>query len=328
MGCLPASEREELTDGNGLSVMTWNLEWFYDEMTGDNYSPLAREKSAPDRRSWEWHRDAVAASIARVRPTIVAVQEVENRRVLWYLARALERNHQLQYREFLIEGRDHFTEQNVGFLVRQPAEVVSVQRFSLPERLRETGEFGDVSKHLCAVIEVTFDGHQERLTVMNVHLRAGSDASSDRVRQARSIHHWVRDLVAAGEHVIVLGDLNTDQTDESAPPETELFVLTGKETTTEVDDLIDLHTQLPVDGRRTHLLPRKQFDRILVSRSLVDDDPNRLDLTLKSVVVRPDLAIQGKLDRPGDHWDRYWDLADDERDLSDHFPVIATFSLR
>ena len=103
------------SDGNEpLSVMTWNLEWFYDENPGDNFSRLAREKSAPDRGKWDWRRDAIANRIAGVRPTVVAVQEIENRRVLYYLTRALSRNHQLSYNEYALEGRDFFTEQDVG----------------------------------------------------------------------------------------------------------------------------------------------------------------------------------------------------------------------
>ncbi len=32
-----------------LTVMTWNLEWFFDDNAGDNFSELAKEKASPSR---------------------------------------------------------------------------------------------------------------------------------------------------------------------------------------------------------------------------------------------------------------------------------------
>ena len=62
-GCDPQPTRVVSAESNGttFSIMTWNLEWFYDEHVDDNYSQLAKEKSAPSRHDWEWRRDAVAA---------------------------------------------------------------------------------------------------------------------------------------------------------------------------------------------------------------------------------------------------------------------------
>ena len=335
----------DVDDETTFSVMTWNLEWFYDDETGDNYSDLAKQKSAPDRRAWDWHRDGIAAAIAEVRPTVVAVQEAENRRVLWYLARALRRNHGLRYREFDVEGRDHATEQDVGFLVREPAEALSIRRHSLPRRLRDLDRFAAVSKH--ALLEIEWanagpadDGNSEapdagrRIHLMNLHLRAGRDAAEERARQSRAVRHWIGPLISRGEHVIVLGDLNTSETGDEPSPGSELFVLLGLETSEPDDDLVDLHRNLPPGRRQTHLLPGRQFDRILVTPSLLGDDGDVGDggdgpsWRLRSVTVRPDLAIRGRPDTPGEHWDRYWQIPEDERDLSDHYPVIATFSLR
>ena len=348
-------------DDTTFSVMTWNLEWFYDNETGDNYSDLAKQKSAPNRRAWNWHRDGIADAIAEVRPTVVAVQEAENRRVLWYLARALRRNHGLRYREFDVEGRDHATEQDVGFLVREPAEALSISRHSLPRRLRDSDRFAAVSKHALLEIEwpsagqtgdapsvetdplaasdrSTIDrpgtGATRRIHLMNLHLRAGGDSAEERARQARAVRHWIRPLVLRGEHVIVLGDLNTSETGDEPGPGSELFVLLGRETSEPDDDLVDLHREIPAGRRQTHLLPGRQFDRILVTPSLlgdggdVGDGGDEPSWRLRSVTVRPDLAIRGRPDTPGEHWDRYWQMPDDERDLSDHYPVIATFSLR
>jgi len=330
-GCAEADQPAE-TD-SGFSIMTWNLEWFYDEITGDNYSRLAREQSAPDRERWNWRRDAVASSIVEVRPTVVAVQEIESRRILWYLGRALARNHDAEYDEYAIQGRDHYTEQDVGLLVRDPAAVLSTTHCYLPDSLRDSDDFHSVSKHLRAVVQVPVGDRTERVIVVTVHFRARAEAEPERTRQARSVHRWVRDAIAAGEHVVVLGDTNSEQTVEGAgergpKPGSDLYVLSGRETESPEDDLVDLHTRIPSGQRRTHLLPGKQYDRILVTRSLLEDDPSRLDLAFEGVTVREDLAIRGQRDQPEAHWERYWKLSADERDLSDHYPVVARFTVR
>ena len=123
-----------------MAAAAGNQQTLADELADDNYSKLAREKSAPSRPDWDWRRDAFAKSIAEVRPTILAVQEAENRRVLWYLTRALVRNHKEEYQELCFEGRDHFTEQDVGLLFRPPADVVSTIQLAYPKRLRSSNQ--------------------------------------------------------------------------------------------------------------------------------------------------------------------------------------------
>lgn len=307
-----------------LTVMTWNLEWFYDDEQGDNRSELSREKSSPSRTEWNWRRDAVAKRIDQIQPTILAVQEVESRRILWYLTRSLQRNHSISYREIGFESRDHYTEQDVGILYRPPADLVLSSQFSLTERLKKSGSYYNVSKHLLAVFEYPVGDRFERVSIVNAHLRSGAKGTTVRQRQARTIHQWIRGAIERGEHLIVLGDFNTDESGTSAVG-SDMAILTGKETPSAKDDLIDLHSQLPADQRQTHLLAGKQFDRILCTPSLFEDDPGRLDLVFRSIEVRPDLAIQGRVDTTEEHWDQYWQLPPDQRDLSDHYPVIATF---
>jgi endonuclease/exonuclease/phosphatase family metal-dependent hydrolase len=322
----PASANEP--DRQTLSVMTWNLEWFYDDEDRDNYSRLSREKSTPSRALWNWRRDAVARRIAKLRPTIVAFQEVENRRVLWYLTRAIDRNHSLDYEELAFESRDHFTGQDVGMLYRDPAEVLMTSQFHLSNRDRDGQSLSDVAKHLMATFEFPVGDSYRRIHVLNVHLRSRAEGEAIRKRQARSLHRWIAPLVRGGEHLILLGDFNSEESGDVPPPDSDLGILCGQETDSPDDDLVDLHLRLPRDQRQTHLLAGKQFDRILCTSSLVDDDPERADLVFRSIAVRSDLAIQGEPDPPQRHWEQYWQIPESERDLSDHFPVIATFEVR
>lgn len=315
------------TSAKTFSVMTWNLEWFYDEYPGDNFSKLAKEKSTPSREQWNWRRDAIAASIASVSPSIIALQEVENRRVLWYLTRALDRGHQQKYRELGIQSGDHFTEQDVGFLFRSPVDVLSISQWMQTRAMRESEQYYNLTKHLVGVFQVPTGDGFETVTVLNIHLRAREEAESLRRRQARLVHHWIAGAVSRGENVIVLGDLNTEEMSDGTRADSDIGIIAGHETKTAGDDLVDVTLRIPSSQRSTHLLG-KQFDRILVSPSLMADDLSRPDLVFDSVEIRSDLAIQGTQDGQSEHWNQYWEIPPDQRDLSDHYPVIASFQVK
>ena len=310
-----------------LRVMTWNLEWFFDDNSGDNFSDLAKEKSSPSRNQWNWKRDAIADSIASSKPSILGLQEVENRRVLWYLTRAMTRKHKLEYHEIGIEGRDHYTEQDVGFLFRPPVEVLSATQNMYPKRLRSTNQYFDLSKHVVAVFEFPTGSSHETVTVVNIHFRARPEAADKRIRQARLLHLWLKETITQGQNVIVLGDFNTEFKGNQTSNDDEIGIACGLETPILSDDLIDLHLNIPTPNRNTHLLGG-QYDRILCSRSLVDDDPSRPDLVFSKIEVLHDLAIRNGKDTPEQHWENYWKIPDVDRDLSDHYPVMATFEVR
>lgn len=309
-------------------VMTWNLEWFYDDDTGDNFGDLPKQQSAPSRSAWEWRRDAFADKIAEAQPDVLAVQEVEGQRTLYYLTRALERRRAAQYSIGFAEGGDYFTEQDVGFLYRAPLALTRLSRHQPSIAMRESGRFGNVTKHVEAVFEVPAGDSLEKVTVLTLHFRAGADTVDIRTQQARSVHAWLADRIAAGENVIVLGDTNTHSTSYPPSRDSDIAALAGKQTTATNDDLIDLSQHLPSGQRQTHLLG-KHFDRILVSQALLDDTPGRPDLVFESVARPQQLAVRGAgVDAQDEHWDRYWELPETERDLSDHWPLVARFTVK
>jgi endonuclease/exonuclease/phosphatase family metal-dependent hydrolase len=196
-----------------LVVATWNLEWFFDDYTGDNFQELTKKQSAPSREDWEWKLAAVARAIAEMKPTILALQEVENRRVLVELARKLKRDHGLDYTIAYIEGDDSFTEQDVAVLAQSGLTGFAFKRQS--KEMFDSQQYYNLSKHLFALFEWTAGGQKLELLVLTVHFRAGGDAADLRRRQSRLARHWIEDSVKAGRNVIVLGDVNTDQTYET-----------------------------------------------------------------------------------------------------------------
>tara|TARA_R110002049_G_scaffold27321_2_gene94150 strand:+ start:317625 stop:318629 length:1005 start_codon:yes stop_codon:yes gene_type:complete len=327
-GFLLFSQNANADEPESLSVMSWNLEWFFDNQDADNFSELAKEKCAPSRADWDWRRDAVARAVATSKPTIVALQEIENQRVLYYLSRALDRNHSLQYDDLFIQGRDFFTEQDVGMLFREPADAVLISQMRRTREQSGGSTYFDVSKHILAVFEFPVGETTERVTVMNVHLRARLEGLPMRIRQARLIHQWIGQAIENGENIILLGDMNTEERGDRTLPESDLGILAGMETDRPDDDLVDLCLHIAGADRQTHLLPGRQFDRILVSQSLIDDTPGKKDLVFESIQVAKYLCVQGAQDEPEVHWEQYWQIPEDERDLSDHYPLIATFGVK
>lgn len=307
-----------------LVVATWNLEWFFDDHTGDNYSDLARQQSAPGREEWEWKLAGVAAAIAQIKPTILALQEVENRRVLYYLTRKLKSDYGLDYSVAFIEGDDFFTEQDVAVLAQSGLVGFAFKRQS--KEMFESEQFYNVSKHIFAQFEWTVGGQKMELLMVNVHFRAMPEAVALRKRQARLIHHWINDSIRAGRNVVVLGDINTEETFETTTADGDLGTLRGLDTAATDDDLVDMfqfyNGQLP----ETHLT-HNQFDHILITPSLVKPPAGRPGFSAASVTIRRALVIRGA-GQDKDHMDAYWKIVPAERDISDHYPVVAEFGLR
>src|SRR3954451_12074702 len=134
-----------------LVIATWNLEWFFDEHTGDNYQDLPKQQSAPSREDWDWKLAGVAKAIAELKPTIIALQEVENRRVLFYLTRKLKTDHNLDYTVAFIEGDDYFTEQDVAVLAQSGLVGFAFKRQT--KEMFDSEQFYNVSKHIFCLFE-------------------------------------------------------------------------------------------------------------------------------------------------------------------------------
>ena len=73
-----------------ITIASWNVEWFFDSDTADVQSDLGKKNSAPDDEQWNWKLQAVAKVIANMKPTVLALQEVENRKVLRELTNLLK----------------------------------------------------------------------------------------------------------------------------------------------------------------------------------------------------------------------------------------------
>ena len=323
LSCLliPAATADELP--TEITVATWNLEWFYDHETADNLTPLSRAQSAPSEEEWHWKRDRVAEVIAKMKPTILALQEVENRRVLRELTRQLQSQHQLNYRIAFVEGWDTYTEQDVAILYQ--GGLVQYSRHEQSRDMYESKAFYNVSKHLVGHFRWQAGDQTEELTLVNVHFRAGERGEPYRKRQAKLIRHWITPQLKQGSNVIVLGDLNSDENCQQPNADCEVGLLCGRSQKGNLP-LTDLHHHLPAANQATHMIG-KQFDRVLVSPSLKQDDDTKRDLLFDSIRCAKDLVVRGeKADT--DHRDIYYKIPQQERDISDHYPLIVRFKTK
>lgn len=304
-----------------LTIATWNLEWFYDDNSNDNVSDLSKEKSAPSRSEWDWKLGRVARVVGEMKPTIMALQEIENRHVLRALVNLLRQKHGVSYRIAYIEGWDNFTEQDVAIIYREG--LVQYSRREQTGDMFKSKEFYNLNKHLFGRFEWGQGENKESLTILNVHLRANKEKFELRQRQAKLIRAWLGELIANGENVVVTGDFNTEEEAEKIQQGSDMAIVCGWETDDDSDDLYDLHKYLPVESRSTHI-GGGQFDRIFASRSAMQDAKRvKNDLTFSQIVNFRDLVVAGDLDR--DHFDGFYKIPQDQRDTSDHYPVMAEF---
>jgi len=307
-----------------LVIATWNLEWFYDDYPGDNYSDLARQQSAPSRPDWDWKLAGVAGVIEKIKPTILCLQEIENQRVLFYLTRKLKQDHGLDYAIAYIEGGDYFTEQDVAVLALSGLTGYSVKRQT--NEMFDSQAYYNVTKHLFCEFAWGSGADAQRLTLLNVHLRAQPEQTETRKKQARLIRRWIDGAVRAGENVVVIGDVNSNETYETTTVGGDLGTLRGLDTPATDDDLDDLFAHYKGESKETHLI-HKQFDHILTTRALTADAPGQSDLVFQSITIRKDLVVRGK-QQDADHMDLFWKIPGDERDVSDHYPVVAEFEFK
>ncbi len=301
-----------------ITIGTWNLEWFYDHYRGDNQSDLAKQMSAPSPEEWQWRLETIGQVVAEMNPTILALQEVENRDVVYRLCRHLEERYQLKYRIAFIPGYDFFTEQQVCLIYQ--SGLVAYTRREQSSEMFASDEYRNVQKHLFADFEWGSGADLQRLKLVNVHFKATPESADIRQRQARLIRHWLEADLAAGVHVVALGDFNSEEFYGREQAGCEMLIL--RQPTPESTPLHDLTQFLSPERQFTHMIDRA-FDRILVSPNLKEDEPERRDLVFTTIRNYREAVIRGEKDL--DHRDVYYQIPQAERDVSDHYPLLAEF---
>lgn len=312
---------QELPDA--IRIATWNVEWFFDDDKQNNRNDLAKQQSAPSRDEYDWKKHQLARVISTLQPDIIALQEVEDREVIFQLTKELESQFQSRYRYAFIDGFDFGTEQDVAVLYRTGLQEFS--RFETAGDSFDEKQFYNIGKHLFCRFAWGEGKNRIELVVGTAHFRASPDEEELRIKQGRLMHAWIRPRLENGENVLLLGDFNTEHFPLKVTARTDLGVLSGLETASRSDDLVDLNRALPAEMAFSHV-SGKMFDRLLASQAMIDDEKGKKDLVFSRIVVRPDLVIVGN--RDANHRDGYYSIPRQERDISDHFPVMAEFLVK
>jgi len=294
-----------LVENGEYHIMTWNLEWFFDAETSDNASTTAKTNSATS--------DAVfKARVVRMGkiihdcglPHIVALQEIENAKVVEILAAEINSKYNANYKVGFVQGTDTYTEQDVAYLYRDLGLSVNFSRIPTTD-YSDSNLYKVPSKHCVMNIVQTLPNNESKeLVLVNCHLKAGRGVEdiAQRKKQTRVVSHYLAKSLGQkpGLAVVVLGDMNTEKKYADTTSQDAMGVLRGLETATASDDLIDLHGNLAPADRKTH--PIGELDRIMMNAVLADD----VGFVFRQIVVRKDLMTGPN--RP-----------------SDHTPVVATF---
>ena len=148
---------------------------------------------------------------------------------------------------------------------------------------------------------------------------------TNRQRVAWLARYWVEDAIQRGENVIMLGDFNAEEPHSQTSRNGTVGILAGLNNNDSKDDLRDLHQFLPKENRATHL-NGKQYDRILASRSLMMDEAGKKDFVFSRMSRPKSLVVKGRVDQT--RRDGMYKIPIEERDASDHYPLVVEFRIR
>ena len=267
---LPASEL--------IRILSQNMNQMFDHIDDG-----LQEKIVPHAR----FRRKVSSTAKKIAqqyglPQIIALQEVENLRVLNYLALEIGKRYRVEYRAVLMPGQD-ISGINVGYLLRSDLHIKQVEQL-FTEHVMPTNGYPLFSRPPL-YLEVCKE--QRCLSLVNLHLRSmrGIDSERDgkrvrlkRKKQADIIAAWSNKFQRdhPGDTLILLGDFNAltpsdDHVDVvgtlRGDPDQNKPQLLSQDL---IDpDFIDLTRGIPRNKRYSYIFRRKkqQLDYLLVNSS-------------------------------------------------------------
>ncbi|MEQ8671919.1 MAG: endonuclease/exonuclease/phosphatase family protein [Aggregatilineales bacterium] len=219
----PIRPVRERVDGE-FTIATQNVENLFD-FTDDPNREDYRENYAPqNQEEYELRLGKAAEQILVVlgAPDIIALQEVENARVLTDLAlRIYDADPTIRYAGCIIEGFEG-RGIDVAYLVRtERVSLLNCYRMPGADEVVLENSLGVLFTRPPLVLEAEFIVGREQafsITLINVHNRSLSDADTEnvqarRLRQAEAVANYIQELQTNDPemHIAVLGDFNAFQ---------------------------------------------------------------------------------------------------------------------
>lgn len=251
------------------------------------------------------HWQAVGNVIRRLDADVVMLQEIGSRSALDSL-----RIHALKgmgYASHFVQGRDHFTGQDVALLARVPVDTVgrTDERVAVGASRRTVG----VSKNLFARLTL----HGQPVTLIGVHFLArpnDPERAPRREAQAEVIRRLVARETAAGRAVGVMGDFNDFDTIPDVngnQPLTNVMPCIRSAGPTPADDLVNVLADVPPSDRFTAHYDRNRNDRV--------DGRHELS-AIDHILLSPSLYAQVRRVTYGQFYDPVA--------VTDHFPIVVS----
>ncbi|MCA0984951.1 endonuclease/exonuclease/phosphatase family protein [Halobacillus yeomjeoni] len=285
---------------NELSVDTFNVENYFE--VGSEVSP-----GDPGTKVTQEEFDTKTAKLSHAirsnlgSPDILALQEVENNQVLDELVSKVSADGGPLYTPYLVEGNDG-RGIDVAYLVKDGVNVQSVTQVGKNATTNESG-CGPSGTNLLfsrppLVLNIqTDDG--TTISIINNHFKSKSGSDACRNAQADFVADTANDEAANGHEIIVTGDLNSYEDEQS---------VNTIETNANLSNVI---YDIPAENRFSYIYTGKaQFlDHILVSGNLY----NQM-IDTDSAKINPDFAYSNESD------------ATNALSVSDHDPLHAVFN--
>ncbi len=268
------------TNSASFELVSQNLNRLYDDRDDGQNETVVSSKTYQRRLS------AVARRIYKrwQLPDIIALQEVENIRILQHISDKVNQRSGVKYQPVLSEGND-VSGIDVGFLVREGLRITRQQALFSQTR------FGNRHSLLFSRPPLRIDICKQRcLTVVNVHLRSMRGIASGkktryvrqkRWHQARTLARWINRFQQQNpqQALLLVGDFN------ALTPSDRFVDVVGiirgqpdpvrpafKSRDLVEPDLIDASTLIPEPYRWSYRFKKnnQQLDYLLVSHQLSD----------------------------------------------------------
>lgn len=294
-------------DKTRLTVMTYNAEFMWDGVAPEEGNVEFPRKG--NKLLAEAHMQKVAAVIIASDPDVVNLVEVEN------LAALTALNDKFLigrgYKPYLVNGTDVSTGQDVGLLTR-------IDPAAPPARDDRKGASGTTRKAVSKNYVARLPVGTTTVAVIGTHLLARPGDHSRRFQreaQADAIRGMARDRAAAGDQVIVLGDLNDYDGSAAAadhvnslPVSNVLQILRSMDPADPADDLFNVAALVPKGVRYTAFWDQNQNGLVDSPAELTGIDHILVSATLRAAIDVADMPH-----------------ATPAGSVSDHFPVVVRF---
>ena len=266
-----------------VTVMTWNVENLFDA-DNDPTKPGAAEFTPTSWRRWTHARyeqklQNLAKVIAAVKPDILFVQEIANRRVLNDLSKILKDKHKV----------------DLGHIIHRPSPDLRIDTAILSRWEPSRTEWLTPTPNQREMVVATFDLDGAPVTFINCHWKSHSGNDKDyntrtRTTEARALRKYVAENLKPGDSFVVGGDFNDDVDTIILTDVAELRLYEGPDKPFDKDALLhNLSGMLSKEARATFYYHVgkvwNSIDSFSVSQGMLPNAPTE---NLSKWVVVPD----------------------------------------